>query len=56
MGMASAWWMVAPTLLMLLELRAKAWWVLRLLGSGLVGLGVRIMAHNCPVPILVGAS
>lgn len=53
-GMASAVWMVALTLVMLLELRPNASWVLRLVGSGLVGMGIAIIAHPAWAPILLG--
>ena len=53
-SMASAVWMVALTLVMLLELRPKASWALRLIGSALVGLGIAIMAHPAWAPILLG--
>lgn len=53
-GMASAAWMVGLTLVMLLELRPKASWVLRLVGSLLVGMGVAIIAHPAWAPILFG--
>ena len=53
-GMASAVWMVALTLVMLLELRPKALWALRLVGSALVGLGIAIMAHPAWAPVLLG--
>ena len=53
-GMASAVWMVALTLVMLLELRPKASWVLRLVGAALVGLGIAIIAHPAWAPILLG--
>jgi predicted metal-binding membrane protein len=55
-GMASAVWMVALTLLMLLELRPRASRVLRLAGSGLVGIGIAIMAHPEWAPILLGGA
>ena len=53
-GMASAVWMVVLTLVMLLELRPKAAWVLRLIGSALVGMGIAIIAHPAWGPILLG--
>lgn len=55
-GMASAAWMVALTLVMLLELRPKASWVLRLVGSTLVGLGIAIIANPAWAPILLDQS
>lgn len=53
-GMASAMWMVALTLVMLLELRPKASWLLRLIGSVLVAIGIAIVAHPAWAPILLG--
>lgn len=53
-GMASTVWMVVLTLVMLLELRPKASWVLRLVGSALVGMGIAIIAHPAWAPILLG--
>jgi predicted metal-binding membrane protein len=53
-SMASALWMVALTLVMLLELRPKASWALRLIGSALVGMGIAIIAHPAWAPILLG--
>jgi predicted metal-binding membrane protein len=52
-GMASAVWMVVLTLVMLLELRPKATWVLRLVGLALVGVGIAIVAHPAWAPILL---
>jgi predicted metal-binding membrane protein len=53
-GMASAVWMVGLTLVMLLELRPKAWWVLRLVGLLLVGMGIAIIAQPAWAPVIFG--
>ena len=55
-GMASAVWMVGLTLVMLLELRPKAWWALRLIGLALVGMGIAILAHPAWAPILLSEA
>lgn len=54
-GMSSVTWMIGLTCVMGLELSPRAHWMLRLIGAGLVAMGLTVILEPTWMPALLGA-